>query len=189
MVRSLRSASFSQSVVNSTSAWRPSVCTSTLSVVTSKFSLCSFEKKKELQKLNTQEIEPQSPKWFYDCTANNNTKVYLSIFVQGITADVFSLWLWWSHVSPLCCWSSWSRHFGTCLSSPLEWPWWQSPHPQASSPTTGLARHLPLSAAQTGSSQTTLKGVKKQLKHLQADNVTQFHSHQTVVFISLSQRK
>lgn len=41
MVRSLRSASFCQSVVNSTSACRPSVCTSTRSVVTSKFSLWS----------------------------------------------------------------------------------------------------------------------------------------------------
>lgn len=59
MVRSLRSASFSQSVVNSTSAWRPSVCTSIRSVVTSKFSLCSFDKR-ELQKLNTQVTEPST---------------------------------------------------------------------------------------------------------------------------------
>lgn len=82
MVRSLRSASFSQSVVNSTSAWRPSVCTSIRSVVTSKFSLCSFEKKQS-QKLNTQETEPSSWKWLLNCTAKDSTRVYLRILCEG----------------------------------------------------------------------------------------------------------
>lgn len=43
MVRSLRSASFCQSVVNSTSACLPSVATSILSVVISKFSSWSWK--------------------------------------------------------------------------------------------------------------------------------------------------
>lgn len=69
-----------------------------------------------------------------------------------------SLWplLWWFHVFPLCYWSSWSQRSETCVSSALEWLWWQSPHPQAASQTAGHAQHLQLSSVHAGASQTTL---------------------------------